>query len=222
MIKAIFLDYTGTILQQRGPDLDEIISHVTNESTIHTREEVIDWWHKAIRRLKSQCYGDAYRPYDRLLPDLSELAKMEIRFKKGEKVEDLVKNYWMYAPVYDDVREFFDLCPLPVYVLCEVGRDYAAVCLRRNDLHVNGIISSDEMKAYAPHSEFYAQGLKNAECAADETIYVSEDYDDCVTGANQAGMNGVLLDRRSVHRDVQGKRIRSLIELLPMIQMQNQ
>lgn len=222
MIKAVFLDYTGTILQQRGADLDEIIQSVVNGSTLHSKEEVIRWWHQTIRRLKGQYYADEYVSYDDLLTSLTDTARMEIRYKESaDKVHESVRNYWMYAPVYDDAREFFDLCVLPVYVLCENRREYVSICLHRNRIHVNGILSSDDVKAYAPHAEFYENALKTADCKADEAVYVSEDYNDCVKGARDVGMHGVLLDRKSMQRNAEGRRIRSLIELLPLIKTEN-
>ena len=44
MIKAVFLDYTGTILQLRGNDFDEMVSTFTQHSTIKDPDEVVRWY----------------------------------------------------------------------------------------------------------------------------------------------------------------------------------
>jgi putative hydrolase of the HAD superfamily len=223
MIKAVFLDYTGTILQRRGPDMDELLDRVLKHSTLETKEEVFTWWSENMNRLEKEHYGDNFRSEDQLFLSLLDTAKMDLRFREDPVImHTLIQNYWMYAPVYDDVREFLDLCPLPVYILSGNAREYVQVCLRRNRLHVNDIVSAEDVKAYKSHRELFDRAVKTAGCRPEEALYLGSSYQDDVKTAVRAGLRAVLLDRRSEHREEDCRRVRSLIELVPLIKVENE
>ena len=44
MIKAIFMDYTGTIIQEKGADLEKIVSRIWKNSRLETVEETVRYW----------------------------------------------------------------------------------------------------------------------------------------------------------------------------------
>ena len=41
MIKAVFMDYTGTIIQEKGEDLEKIVFRIWKNSRLETVEETV-------------------------------------------------------------------------------------------------------------------------------------------------------------------------------------
>lgn len=45
MIKSIFIDYTGTIIQEKGDDLEKIVLRIWKNSNFKNPEEITaSWW----------------------------------------------------------------------------------------------------------------------------------------------------------------------------------
>lgn len=218
MIKALFLDYTGTILQLRGNEFDQLVNYFVENSTCKDAEEATRWYYDHLRVLERDCYQDTFLTQDELAEKIMTLADNELRMKADHKILlTYLKNYWMYAPLYSDVQGFFDLVKLPIYILMDNAADYAKVCFRRNGLHVNGIVSGEDVKAYKPKKEIFEKALALAGCKAEEVIHVGDDLEGDVEGALNAGITPILLDRKGINRDVDCKRIHSLPELLMIL-----
>lgn len=222
MIKAVFLDYTGTILQLRGNEFDQMVNSFTEHSTVKSAEEAVQWYYDHLRAAEKECYQDTYFSEDDLILKLLNQAETEVKLKADHtQIHTYMQNYWMYAPLFSDVKSFFEQAKLPIYILMDNAGDYAKVCLRRNNLHANGIISSEDVKAYKPRKEIYLKALEMAGYKAEEVIHIGDDLEGDVEGARNAGITPILLDRKSEHLDVDCRRVRSLSEILPIIKREN-
>lgn len=223
MIKSIFLDYTGTILQLKGPEYDQLINTAIDNSSLKTKEEAEHWFFEHLRAIEKECYRDTFLTEKELFMKLLNMADTELKLKENHTVmRTLVQNYWMYAPIYSDVANFMNKVGLPIYIIMDNSSDYAKVCLRRNGLHANAIISGEDVKSYKPRKEVFERALELSGCDASEVIHVGDDLEGDVQGARNAGITPILLDRKSMHRDVDCKRIRSLSELIPYIKRENE
>ena len=49
MIKAVFLDYTGTILQEGGPDIEEMTMRCAKNSNVKDPRAMMEWWFRNLR-----------------------------------------------------------------------------------------------------------------------------------------------------------------------------
>ena len=49
MIKAVFLDYTGTIIEEGGPDGMEMLKRCWKNSDIESMEAMLAYWWKLIK-----------------------------------------------------------------------------------------------------------------------------------------------------------------------------
>ena len=151
MPKAVFLDYTGTILQTDSEDLRRLAERMTMGG-FSTPRQVAVWWFDTLRLLEENAYRNSYMPEDALILKILEKAVRE-KGLRGDllQLQQLNISYWMYAPLYSDVKRFFEQCQLPIYIISNNIASYIRVCLRLNNLHVNGIISADQVNAYKPH-----------------------------------------------------------------------
>ncbi len=76
------------------------------------------------------------------------------------------------------------------------------------------MVTSQEVGFNKPQPEIFQEALKQAGVKSSEAIYVGDQYQIDVVGANEAGMRGILLDRNGFFENiVDCPRIRSLTEV---------
>ena len=147
-------------------------------------------------RLRSGAYLDTYLTEDeivtRLILDME--AQIELRDDPAA-LRDLIHSHWVNAPLFPDVRSFFNQCPVPIYIITNNGLLYMEQALRRNGLKAMGVISADTARAYKPHREIFDEALRFSGCAPGEVVHIGDSYDTDVMGARGAGIRPVLLLR---------------------------
>lgn len=221
MIKAIILDFAGSIIAAKGQDYTDLIKEFLKNSDIKDEEEAMAFYKEELTALEAISQGDNYMTMDEMEDKIITKAIDTHNLKKDRKqMHTLLQNFWMYAPVNDDVKEFFAKCSLPIYILTNHSEDYIHVCTRRNNLHPHGIISAETYRVSKPSPEFFAKAGEITDCDNSELLYVSSDMDTNVKEATDAGLNAVLLDRKRQYRNTKFPRIRSLIEIL--VDLENQ
>ena len=215
MIKAIILDFASGMIAAKGQDYSELISEVIKNSNFKTEEEVVAFYKEELTALEAVSQGENFMTMDEMEDKIITSAIDNYNLKKDRKqIHTLLQNFWMYAPIHDDVKEFFAKCTLPVYILTNHSEDYIHVVTRRNNLHPFGILSAENVGVSKPSPAFYAKAFEMTSYKNEEVLYVSCDLETNVMEANDAGIHAVLLDRKRLHRDAKCDRIRSLVELL--------
>lgn len=215
MMKAIFLSYTGVVLPKRGNEYRELLDALVQYSNLKDSDTAAEWLGKTIRTYKSEACGDAYQTETELLRRMLEENRDSISLScPTDRILILIQNCLMYTPVSDELANFLVLSRKPVYIISDCPSDYAAVEMKRNHLHVHGVVCSDEAKAYRDRKEIYLKALERADVKAEEAVYVGEYPQFDMIGAKEAGMNTVLLDRRGDYRGTEFRRIRSLSSML--------
>ena len=50
-MKAVLMDYTGTIIRQAGPEIEEMIYRVTKNTDFQSVREAMEYWFKNLNEL---------------------------------------------------------------------------------------------------------------------------------------------------------------------------
>lgn len=219
MVKAVFMDYTGTIIQEKGVDLEKIVARIWKNSRLETAEETVRYWWSLIKTMEERSYGDDFLTEDEIVDCLLErLGREKGLADDFSELHKLFQRFWMYAPVFDDVKEFFEKCPLPIYVITNNGVCYVQECLEQNGLEAAGIISGEMVRAYKPHKEVFDYALEISGCAAGEVIHIGDSIVSDVDGASAAGITPVLIDRKAEGQCTDCKVIHRLTEVLEYLE----
>ena len=67
MIKAVFLDYTGTIIEEGGPDGMEMLKRCYRNSDMESMEAMLAYWWKLIKNFEAVSYKDSYITEDEIV-----------------------------------------------------------------------------------------------------------------------------------------------------------
>lgn len=222
MLKAVFVDYTGTIVKDEGPDIQEVISRTYRNSDIESPQAMVSYWWKLLNEYEEKSCGSSYISEDDIVDELLNICERELHLEENmEELHAAFQRFWMYAPAYEDTKEFFENCPLPVYIISNNAGKYIEESMKDKGLHPAGIISSDMARAYKPHRAVFEKALEVSGCRADEVIHIGDSVSSDVEGAVAAGIRPVLIDREGTKAAEGVLAVKSLTEVLPLLDSQS-
>lgn len=196
MIKAVFIDYMGTTVDERSPEMTEIVGRFCKHSALHDSKQVQRFILDTRRRYEADSYLDAYLTEDEIVERIISDAEEQIGLADDRAtLVGLIRRHWVNAPVFPDAPGFFERCPVPIYIITNNGLPYMEQALRCNGLKATGVVSGDTVRAYKPHREIFEEALRLSKCAAEDVIHIGDSYDTDVVGARNAGIRPVLLLR---------------------------
>ena len=205
MIKAVFIDYMGTTVDERSPEMAEIVRRICKHSGVPDPKQVQRFILDTRRRYEMGSYLDTYLTEDEIVDRLIRDMETQIGLTdEPDTLRGLIRSHWVNAPVFPDARAFFERCPVPIYIITNNGMPYMERALERNGLRPAGVISADTVRAYKPHREIFDEALRLSGCTTDDAVHIGDSYDTDVMGARVAGIRSVLLlrGRAQTHGDV--------------------
>ena len=201
MVKAVFIDYMGTTVDEHSPEMTEIVRRICKNSSLHDPRQVQRFILDNRRRYEADSYLDAYLTEDEIVTRLILDMEAQIGLKGDPSVlRDLIHIHWVNAPLFPDAQVFFDRCSVPIYIITNNGLSYMEQALRHNGLKAAGVVSADTARAYKPRREIFDEALRVSGCAPGEVIHIGDSYDTDVAGARSAGIRPVLLLRGHTQR----------------------
>lgn len=202
MINAIFIDYMGTTVDERSPEMGEIVRRICKNSAVHDPKQVQRFILDNRRRYEADSYLDAYLTEDEIVDRLIGDMEAQIGLTDDpDALRGLIRAHWVNAPVFPDARVFFERCPVPIYIITNNGLPYMERALAQNGLKAAGMVSADTVRAYKPHREIFDEALRLSGCTPDGAVHIGDSYNTDVVGARAAGIRPVLLLHGKAPRD---------------------
>lgn len=196
MINAVFIDYMGATVDEHSPEMAEIVRRICKNSGVHDPKQVQRFILDNRRRYESDSYLESYLTEDEIVDRLISDMEAQIGLTEDPAIlRDLIRRHWVNAPVFPDARAFFEQCPVPIYIITNIGLPYMERALARNGLKAAGVISADTVRVYKPRRELFEEALRISGCAPDEAVHIGDSYDTDVVGARAAGIRPILLLR---------------------------
>jgi putative hydrolase of the HAD superfamily len=227
MIKAVFFDLYNTLVSY-DPPREEIQAGVLKDFGIEVSPETL---------LRPIMTADDFIYQEHARYPLSKRSKEEtmalytqyhgiiLREAGLDESQELIAGIlkkWMHFDLkmvlFDDVipalthlREL----GLILGLISNVDRDIAPLYQELGlSAWLQVVVTSQEVGFNKPQPEIFQEALKKAGVKPSEAIYVGDQHQIDVVGANGAGMRGILLDRGGFFEDIADcPRIRSLTQL---------
>lgn len=196
MIKAVFIDFYGTLVHEDGEIIKSITERVSAQSGASPAQIGGYWWNE-FESLFAASYGDSFRP-QRVLEKIS-LIKTLAHFRSSESMQALSEQlyeHWQKAPLFAESREFLRVCPFPVYIVSNIDSADLRLAIDYHGLCVSGIATSEAARAYKPRPEIFRYALDIAAIAPQEAVHIGDSLSSDVAGAEAAGIKAVWLNRR--------------------------
>lgn len=219
MLKGIFIDYTGTTVQETGKEIEEVVRRICRSSDLHEPKKAVALWWKWLKEYEEKSYKESYLTEDEIVDRVLENLEKDINLRENfEELHGLFQQFWVHAPAFPDVRDFFERCPLPIYIISNNGIQYLEKAMEDKGLTPAGLICADMVKAYKPHRELFEKALEVSGFRADEVLHVGDSYSSDIIGAKSAGITPILVQRTGGKTYPDVTTVRNLMEVLPLIQ----
>ncbi len=213
-IKAVFIDYTGTMVKEDEPYTMELLKYFLTHSDLSEPDKALAAVWGKIKEIEESCVGETFIGKDEMVERILAWCVREHGLKGDlEYMHEIWRKTWVYAPLFDDVKPFFDRCRLPIYVITNDDLCYIEESFKDKDIHPAGIVAAEMVRACKPHPQIFCKALEMAGVKPDEAIHIGDSMTSDVEAAKAVGITPVYLSRK---RDVvvDGvKVIRSLDEL---------
>ena len=128
-------------------------------------------------------------------------------------MHDTWRKIWVHAPLYEDVKPFFERTQVPVYVVTNDDLIYIQESLQEKGLCPAGIVAAELVNACKPHREIFEKALEMARAKPEEVIHIGDSITSDVEAAQAVGITPIYISR-TAPAQLEGVRvIRSLEEI---------
>ncbi len=114
MLKAVFIDYTGTIMKESGKDVEEMTMRLYKNSDIESPQAMLNYWWGKLKKYENESFGDAFLTEDEIVDKLLADCVEELNLQENlEEAHELCRRFWMYAPAFEDAKPFSKIVRCP-------------------------------------------------------------------------------------------------------------
>lgn len=214
MIRAVFMDYTGTIVQERGPEIEEVVQRMCKNSTIKDPKKILGLWWSRLKAWEDASYHDTYLTEDEIVDKLLDGFRVDFQLEDDlATLHQLIQDFWVNAPLFPDVKDFFQRCPYPVYIISNNGTQYVGRSMQAKGLVPAGIVCADMVRAYKPHRELFEKALEVSGYDANEVVHIGDSYTSDVQGARAVGITPIFVQRKLENICSDTLCVRNLLEI---------
>ncbi len=230
MIKAVFFDWFNT-LAQYYPPREGMHAAICREFGIEVSVEKIrrslpaadQFFNEENSRssVEKRPPGERAKVYTQyeimVLRGAGVEVSEEVAWQIMQKVLDSAKG--LTFTLFDDVLPTFKVLKqrsLVLGLISNIDRDITPIC-RELGLapYLDFVVTSQEVGADKPRPPIFLAALERAGVKASEAIYVGDQYTSDVLGARGVGIEGVLIDRYDLSKNITDcLRIESLTEIV--------
>lgn len=222
MIKAIFMDYYGTVAHESGPIALKVVKRIFENSNAESIEEVFGYWWKTYRKNLMYANGENFRTqHDVALDNFKQLLEHFHSLENPERLLEKMEEHWCTTAIYEDAKRFMDEVKLPIYFVTNSDDKYIYKSMEKHNLHPEGIITSEKAKFSKPRKEIFLYALKMTGFKPKEVIHVGDSVQGDVICPESVGITAILLNREGKSAPKGIKSVDSFMDVLQLIEQNN-
>lgn len=196
MIKAIFIDFYGTVVHEDGAVIKEITEEIISTGSKVEKSEIDSFWWKDFQKMFLNAYGDKFETQREL--EFRSLKNTIEKFDSNadvQKLSGLMFEHWMKPPIFGESKEFFEKAPVPVYIVSNIDRDDVLKAIEYHGLKPAGVFTSEDARSYKPRAELFEMAMREVGLRPDEVVHIGDSLSSDVKGASALGINAVWINR---------------------------
>ena len=214
-IKAVFLDYTGTMVREDEPYTMELLKYFLTHSDLKEPAKALQVVWGMIKQIEYDCYQETFIKKDEMVERILAACVKDYGLKGDlAYMHEIWRKSWIHAPLFDDVEPFFEKCPLLIYVVTNDDLCYIEESLAEKGLKPAGIAAAEMVRACKPHREIFEKALEMAGVDASQAVHIGDSIVSDVEAAKAVSITPILLDRKGGRTGEDVTVIRSLTELV--------
>ena len=214
MIKAVFIDFYGTVVYEDGEVIQKVSQEIFVSGKVNDKSEIGSYWWNEFQTAFNNAYGDSFKA-QRIL-EYKSLEKTIKHFKSSAdavKLSNLMFRHWIEPPIFEESKQFFELCPVPIYVVSNIDRSDVLQAIKYHGLKPTGVFTSEDAKSYKPRKELFEFALNNVGLSAGEVLHIGDSLSSDIKGASSVGINAIWVNRNNREIPSGVTAVKNLIEI---------
>ncbi|MFA9378784.1 MAG: HAD family hydrolase [Lachnotalea sp.] len=196
MIKAVFLDFYGTIVCEDGEVISIITERLFETGTVEHKSDIGSFWWNEFQTMCKNSFGDKFQTQRAL--EQQSLIKTIHKFQSTEnanELSNLLFEHWVKPPIFPESKEFFEKCPVPIYIVSNIDREDILGAIHFHDLKPINIFTSEDAKSYKPRKELFELALANTGLEPNQVVHIGDSMSSDIKGASEVGINTIWVNR---------------------------
>lgn len=196
MIKAIFIDFYGTVVHEDGEVIKQVAQEIFNTGKVNDKSEIGSYWRNEFQTAFTSAYGESFQTQRKL--EYQSLDKTIQYFNSSadaEALSNLMFEHWVKPPIFEESKQFFKISPVPIYIVSNIDRDDIFQAIKFHGLEPNGVFTSEDAKSYKPRKELFEFALNNTGLSAEQIVHIGDSLSSDVKGASSVGINTIWINR---------------------------
>ena len=181
---------------------------------VQSVSEVGSYWWNSFQTLFENAYGENFRTQRELeTQSLIDTIQHFGSSEDGVKLSNEMFEYWVKPPIFEESKQFFDVCPVPIYVVSNIDRDDVLRAIEYHGLKPAGVFTSEDARSYKPRKELFEFALKSTGLAADEVVHIGDSLSSDVKGASSVGIKAIWVNRSNREVPAGVTAVKNLLEV---------
>lgn len=196
MIKAVFIDFYGTVVHEDGEVIKQVSQEIYSTGKVTDKSEIGTYWWNEFQKAFNSAYEDSFETQRKL--EYESLKKTIEYFNStanAKELSDLMFAHWIKPPIFEESKQFFEMCPVPIYVVSNIDRDDVLKAIEYHGLKPNGIFTSEDAKSYKPRKELFQFVLNSTGLSAEQVVHIGDSLSSDIKGASAVGINAIWINR---------------------------
>ncbi|HEY8719333.1 HAD family hydrolase [Pengzhenrongella sp.] len=195
MYRAILLDVYGTLVHDDDAPWGQVcakVAELAGADPVAVERE----WYLRCYRAADLAHGARFRTLADL--NLSSLVQTAVHFGVRVDAAELCREqmaFWGSAPLFPDSLRFLREVGMPVCLVSDADRGDLAAVLALHGIVVDGVVTSEDARAYKPRAEPFELALAHLGLAAREVLHVGDSASSDIAGAQALGIDTAYIDR---------------------------
>lgn len=196
MVKAIFIDFYGTIVYEDGEVIKQIVQKIFDTGKVNDKSEIDSYWWNEFQTAFISAYGENFETQRKL--EYQSLDKTIQHFNSSADAEilsNLMFEHWVKPPIFEESKQFFNKSPVPIYIVSNIDRNDILQAIAFHRLKPNGVFTSEDAKSYKPRKELFEFALKSTGLSAEQVVHIGDSLNSDVKGASAVGIKSIWINR---------------------------
>ncbi len=203
-LDGIFLDLYGTLTAGDRAAVERVCEDVVRDTGVPvTAQELSILWGERFFHALDFCSGDGFCT----LFDIETKTLVDTLREFGKTVDPVpyarqLQQYWMNPPLHPEAREFLERMPVPVCIVSNADHADAEMVVRRHELRVHAVVTSERARSYKPDRAIFELALRETGWRRDRVIHVGDSLHSDVGGAIVMGFKSGWVNRQHRIHDI--------------------
>lgn len=196
MVKAVFIDFYGTLVHEDGAVIEKISQEIFETGKVERISDIGAFWWNEFQTSFLRSYGENFL-LQRVL-EYNSLKKTIEHFNStanADVLSAMMFEHWVKPPIFEETKSFFDMCPVPIYIVSNIDRDDALQAISFHSLKPSGVFTSEDAKSYKPRKELFEFALNETNLYLNEVVHIGDSLSSDVKGASELGINTLWINR---------------------------